>query len=102
MSHWQSAAEFAEEVDHQLDELVAMTRRDTAAKTDAEITGLERARDLLREVLNTGPRRAASPADPVCSRCLRRQSRHGAGGRDAECPDGFVPRADGPAPGEKT
>ncbi len=30
--------------------------------------------------------------EPVCSRCLRRQSRHGPDGRDQECPDGFVPR----------
>ena len=92
----------------QLEELAAATRRAPAAKTDAELlqarwhaTGLERARDLLREVLNAGPpasavepRKLAAVADPVCSRCLRRQSRHGAGGRDAECPDGFVARAD--------
>jgi hypothetical protein len=32
--------------------------------------------------------------DLICSRCLRRQSRHGPNGRDAECPDGFVPRED--------
>jgi hypothetical protein len=28
---------------------------------------------------------------PICSRCGRRQSRHGDDGRDAQCPDGFAP-----------
>lgn len=29
--------------------------------------------------------------EPICSRCGRRQSRHGEDGRDAQCPDGFAP-----------
>lgn len=110
MSRWHNAAEYAEELDHQLEELAAEVRRAPAAKTDSDLlqarwyaTGLERARELLREVLNAGPldagvaasgRRLATAPDPVCSRCLRRLSRHGADGRDAECPDGFVPRED--------
>lgn len=64
MSRWQNAAEYAEELDHQLEDLAVQTRRAPGAKTDAEFaeakwhaTGLERARELLREVLNAGPRR---------------------------------------------
>jgi hypothetical protein len=131
MSRWQNAAEYAEALDHQLEDLAAAVRRAPAASTDAELlqarwhaTGLERARDLLREVLHAAPPSAqcdstsstglrstlAAPhaglhrapghasEDPVCSRCLRRRSRHGAGGRDAECPDGFVARANPTTP----
>jgi hypothetical protein len=133
MSRWQNAAEYAEELDHQLEELATTVRRASGATTDAELlqarwhaTGLERARELLREVLHappaarthcpsqsstgiqctlapghTGLHHAAGQewlthpaADPLCSRCMRRQSRHAAGGRDPECPDGFVARAD--------
>jgi hypothetical protein len=66
MSRWQNAAEYAEELDHELEDLAAETRRAPAAKTDAELlqarwhaTGLERARELLREVLHAGPPAAA-------------------------------------------
>ena len=45
----------------------------------------------------TGQEWLTNPRDQsMCSRCLRRQSRHGLDGRDAECPDGFVPREDHP------
>jgi hypothetical protein len=62
MSRWRSAAEYAEELDRRLEELAEATRRAPAASTDAEFararwhaSGLERARELLREVLNVGP-----------------------------------------------
>ncbi len=32
-----------------------------------------------------------APASPRCSRCLRLEARHGPGGRDPNCPEGFVP-----------
>jgi hypothetical protein len=146
MSRWHNAGEYAQELDQQLEELAAAVRRAPGAKTDAELqqarwhaSGLERARELLVELLNAGPSRPTTAAtaptpplcaslsstglrctlpsrhggmhrapgqewitppstDPVCSRCLRSRSRHGAGGRDAECPDGFVARDDSPGP----
>lgn len=60
MSAWHNAADFAEELDHRLEELAAEIRREPHASTEAELaaarwhaTGLERARELLREVLHT-------------------------------------------------
>lgn len=59
MVRWQSAAEFAEELDHRLEKIAEQSRRAPAAKTDAELhqarwhaTGLEAAREILREVLH--------------------------------------------------
>lgn len=60
-ARWSSPADFAEELDHRLEDEADKARRAPLPLTEQELrdarahaTGLERARELLREVLHAG------------------------------------------------